>query len=301
MIAERTGAAVALIDHVTKDAESRGRFAIGGQAKLSSLTGAGYSVEVVEALGRGLRGVIVVRVGKDRPGSVRPHCGAFRKSDRSQEAARIVIDSTDPDNPVVTVGPPRTASHGGAEGGAAFRPTALMEKVSRAVEATPKISRRAIFDAVKGRQEYVGAAIDILTAEQHVTVQDGRRNARLHTSVKPYRQTDDPRSDGYEDRETVIVSNPLSTVSDPYTGDRETVTQLLPETLGRQSGDSEDDLDSKVSDVTPAHPVACQQEDPAGASDASDASVESGQSQVRIARPFGLPPGFRGHSEAVVS
>jgi len=40
-IANKTGAAVAVIDHVTKDADSRGRFAIGAQAKMSGLTGAG--------------------------------------------------------------------------------------------------------------------------------------------------------------------------------------------------------------------------------------------------------------------
>ena len=39
-IAARTGAAVALVDHVTKDADSRGRFAIGGQAKMAGLDGA---------------------------------------------------------------------------------------------------------------------------------------------------------------------------------------------------------------------------------------------------------------------
>lgn len=45
-IADRTGAAVVVVDHVTKDADSRGRFAIGWQAKLSGLTGAAYTVEV---------------------------------------------------------------------------------------------------------------------------------------------------------------------------------------------------------------------------------------------------------------
>lgn len=99
-IANRTGAAVAVIDHVTKDNDSRGRFAIGAQAKMSGLTGAGYTVEVAEALGRGLRGVIVLRVGKDRPGYVRGESGPMRKSDRTQEAARITVDSTvDPRSP----------------------------------------------------------------------------------------------------------------------------------------------------------------------------------------------------------
>ena len=56
MIADRTGAAVVLIDHVTKDAGNRGRFAIGGQAKMAGLTGAAYTVDVIDPLGRGMRG-----------------------------------------------------------------------------------------------------------------------------------------------------------------------------------------------------------------------------------------------------
>ena len=53
LIAARTGAAVVLIDHVTKDAWNRNRFAIGGQAKMAGLTGAAYTAEVTAPLGRG--------------------------------------------------------------------------------------------------------------------------------------------------------------------------------------------------------------------------------------------------------
>ncbi|BAS16545.1 hypothetical protein AHiyo8_48480 [Arthrobacter sp. Hiyo8] len=68
-IAERTGAAVVVIDHVTKDTEGRSRFAIGAQAKMSYLTGASYSVEVIQPLGVGMAGKLAIRIGKDRPGS----------------------------------------------------------------------------------------------------------------------------------------------------------------------------------------------------------------------------------------
>src|SRR5664280_1143696 len=46
------GAAVVLIDHVTKNAESRNGYAIGSQHKKSAITGAMYVVEVVTAFGR---------------------------------------------------------------------------------------------------------------------------------------------------------------------------------------------------------------------------------------------------------
>ncbi len=93
-LARRTGAAVVMVDHVTKSTDGRGRFAIGGQQKMSALSGAGYTVEVAEPLGKGMRGEVVLRVGKDRPGQVRPFSGPFRKTDRTQEAARVIFDST---------------------------------------------------------------------------------------------------------------------------------------------------------------------------------------------------------------
>ena len=79
-IAKRTGAAVVAIDHVTKDKINRGRWAIGPQAKMAGLDGAAYAVEVRKVLGRGLRGEISLRIGKDRPGGIRGNCGAARKS-----------------------------------------------------------------------------------------------------------------------------------------------------------------------------------------------------------------------------
>lgn len=110
-IAAATGAAVGLIDHVTKDPNNRGRWAIGGQAKMAGLTGASYTVEVTKVFGRGLCGEVVLRLGKDRPGTLKQHCGPMRKGDRTQEAARIVIDSTG-DTTVVTVNPPERLDSG---------------------------------------------------------------------------------------------------------------------------------------------------------------------------------------------
>ncbi len=76
-IATATGAATASIDHVVKNAESRGRFAIGGQHKLAGLTGAAYRFDVVKRLARAtdepVEGVVTISVMKDRPGHVRAH------------------------------------------------------------------------------------------------------------------------------------------------------------------------------------------------------------------------------------
>jgi hypothetical protein len=94
-IATRTGAAVVTIDHVNKSADTRGRFAIGGQAKLASLDGAAYLIEPIEGLAPGKTGTLSIRVTKDRPGGIRANAGPWRKSDRTQEAAQFKLNAED--------------------------------------------------------------------------------------------------------------------------------------------------------------------------------------------------------------
>lgn len=190
MIARKTGAAVVLVDHVTKDADTRGRYALGGQAKMNALDGSAFVVEVVEPLGRGLKGLISMRVAKDRPGGVRPHAGPFRKTDRTQEAARVVVDSTN-GSIDVTVEPPQ-GHVGDPPDAAAHRPTIKMEQASRFLEtATGPLSWTNIKDGVGGNEPKLKQAVAILVAEGFVTVEKGPRNADLHTSAKPYREADE--------------------------------------------------------------------------------------------------------------
>jgi hypothetical protein len=74
----RTGAAVVCIDHVTKDRETRGRYAIGGQHKLAGIDGAAYAFTVRRRFRRPIaaepvEGEIAIVCMKDRPGWVRAH------------------------------------------------------------------------------------------------------------------------------------------------------------------------------------------------------------------------------------
>lgn len=193
-IAAKTGAAVVVIDHVTKSTEGRGRFAIGAQAKMSYLTGASYTVEVKSPLGVGMVGVLSLRVGKDRPGRVRPVSGEYRASDRSQEAARAVIDSTEPGTTFYALQVPEGPLGGtlaADDGAEEFVPTALMEKISRAVEAAGALSVAAIKRDVSGKTDYKAAALKILEAEGYLY--RGEQKAPL-TSVRPYREVEDRRS-----------------------------------------------------------------------------------------------------------
>lgn len=214
MLARKTGAAVVLIDHVTKDADSRGRYALGGQAKMNALDGSAFVVEVTEPLGRGMRGSVTLRVAKDRPGGVRPHAGAFRKTDRTQEAARVVVDSTS-GSIIVTVEAPANAGHTASGSADQWRPTNAMLKVSRFLErAVTPVSLRNLRDGVDAKAETVDKAVALLEASGYVKVEDGPRRARLHSSIKAYDPDQDPLSETYigwvDEAQNATVSDRVS-------------------------------------------------------------------------------------------
>jgi hypothetical protein len=66
------GATVLVIDHVPKDASSRGRWARGSGAKLAAITGAAFTFDVSEPFSRERSGRGTLTVAKDRHGAVGP-------------------------------------------------------------------------------------------------------------------------------------------------------------------------------------------------------------------------------------
>lgn len=73
--AMRSGSGMVLLDHVTKNAETRGTWAIGAQQKRAIIRGASYLVENKRPFGRGMEGEAVLRVAKDTPGWIRERIG----------------------------------------------------------------------------------------------------------------------------------------------------------------------------------------------------------------------------------
>ena len=197
-IADATGAAVVLIDHVVKDIRARNRWAIGGQTKMAGLTGASYSLEVHQALGRGMRGELRLRIGKDRPGQ---RASALRliPQERSHPGGG-------PDHHRLhrrSHGHHRLAAGKQGDAGRAddFRPTNLMERVSRHVEAHPgECTKDRLTKEVTGKKTSLLMAVDILTDDGFLIVETGKRSgSRVYTSVRQYREADDPLSDSYSD------------------------------------------------------------------------------------------------------
>jgi hypothetical protein len=186
----RQGAAVAMIDHVTKGSENRGRFAIGSERKISGLDGAAYMVDLVSPFGRGKTGRVKLTVSKDRGGYVREHTNA------TGVIAMIELRSNLDGSITTTVEAPR------ASGAGPFRPTGVMERMSTIIAQSPTgVGVRELRMAVKGRNDIKDAALEILIREEYVEVTGGAHGAKIHTSLKPYREHDEATDQGGDDEQ----------------------------------------------------------------------------------------------------
>ncbi len=182
VIANRTGAAVVMIDHVSKS--NGGRMAIGGQSKMSSLTGASYVVTPTEPLGRGLIGRLKIEVGKDRPGYVRAHAVGKLNESRLQNIAIVEVDGTNDQLTVRTLEPEdnnRTRTVGQDE--------ALMQRISELLQQNPEgLSGKAIREALGMGSNSCNAAIKSLTESGYVSKAGAGPTTKLH-HTKPYLPT----------------------------------------------------------------------------------------------------------------
>lgn len=91
----------------------------------------------------------------------------------------------------------------GAAGGevVGFRPTGLMERLSRLLGATPGLSKTEALDLVRGRAEYKRQALALLIAEGYVRDERGPHNKAVLAEIRPYRQADDPAAVDREEGE----------------------------------------------------------------------------------------------------
>jgi hypothetical protein len=91
-----------------------------------------------------------------------------------------------------TYDPPVAVSDHGEEGSAEkFRPTFLMEQVSRLVEYEPGASLTFIEQHVKGKAIHVRHAVQVLVEEGWMRHELGPRDSKQHHSVTPYRKPED--------------------------------------------------------------------------------------------------------------
>lgn len=174
------GAAVLSLDHVTKDRENRGRYAIGGVHKLNGLNGAAFTLENVQRFGDRLPGRSRLLIAKDRPGQLRPH--ALPGAGDRWWYADFTLNTAEA-MPAELVAP--------VEHTEPFRPTVLMAKVSAAIIAAPHpLSSNDVAARVTGKATAIRTALAALVDEGYVLVTEGPRHSRLHSPIKPFAEGD---------------------------------------------------------------------------------------------------------------
>jgi hypothetical protein len=170
----KTGTAPLLLDHVTKNAETRGKYAYGSERKASGAT-VHLGTHTLTTLAIGTTGRTILTVHKDRPGYLpRPTLGVLTiESDGAWITYKLDADkSHTPDG---------------------FRPTVLMEKVSRRLEQeTGPVSLTWVENNVTGKRDAIRTAITLLHQDGHIEQTPGPRNTRQITSLNPYREVDEP-------------------------------------------------------------------------------------------------------------
>lgn len=171
----RLGPAVVIIDHVEKDKERRGRWAIGAQHKLAGIDGVSYALEVVNPVVRDGDGLVRLVVAKDRPGHIR------RIAVERKTAAEIRTASIDDILTMSVVTP------GGRGRSNDWRPTELMERISRWLELHPESSKALIEGSVRGKGTFKRDALEFLVEDGYATVTEGPRRSLNYKIVKQYR------------------------------------------------------------------------------------------------------------------
>ncbi len=171
MLTEHGAAAVSL-DHVTKDREGRGRWAIGAQHKLSGLDGAQYVLDNRHSFGVGLTGRSTVKIAKDRPGQLRRN--ALPSSGGMFWFGDLVLHSQGESFTEVSIEPPVERSED-------FRPTVLMARIAEALTEHGPLAQRRIDAAVTGKALSIRTALDCLILDGYVS------DTTPHELLQPYR------------------------------------------------------------------------------------------------------------------
>jgi hypothetical protein len=181
---QRTGAAVLLLDHVTKARDARGGYAIGAQHKRGGIDGAIYTATVERLFGRGKGGSSKLEVSKDRPGHVR---GAL--SDLKRVGSfRLVQDGDQLRSEIV---PPGSASVADPSG----EPDAdLAARIAYVVAAYGQsgVSFGNVVETVQKKRSTVGDVLTWLEDQGYISCErGGSGRANTYRSVRPYGEVTD--------------------------------------------------------------------------------------------------------------
>lgn len=171
----KAGCAVLISDHVAKDKESRGEWPRGSGSKMGRYDGAVYSAKLKKAYSPEIDGCVRLVVAKDRNGGVGP---------KGHIATDLHFGHDDHGNPDIRFEPPQD------EVKESWKPTALMEKISRFIEAEGPQSTRSLRDL--GNHGYVDKAVAQLKLDGFLAVEK-QGSAMMHSIKRPYRELNSGR------------------------------------------------------------------------------------------------------------
>lgn len=181
------GGCVVAIDHVVKNADARGGYAIGAGAKKRAVRGAYIEVRKVgDGMAPGRPGSASLAIQKDTH-------GALRES-HPKSAGVFTLDTGNEEQPW-TFAPAEAAPAGVTGDGKPWRPTVYMQRVSIWLELQDgPVSKTALLDGVGGKRPNVATALAALVNEgyvRHEPRQRGSRTDHYYESVRPFREADD--------------------------------------------------------------------------------------------------------------
>jgi hypothetical protein len=167
----KAGIATITLDHVVKNTETRGKYAIGSERKTGGVD-VHLGFDTIKAISRGGTGLYKITTHKDRDGYLQRGQLAELHLQSDPESHRIRWEF-------------RPAEH--IEPGETWMPTKLMEKISGLIQgAHEPPSRKQIIDQAGGRPEYARKAIDHLVRLEYVTETPGPRQAKLLKTTRPF-------------------------------------------------------------------------------------------------------------------
>lgn len=199
----RQGVATLVIDHVVKNAESRGNYAIGSGRKIEGVD-VHLGFTVISPIKRGTSGRYQITTHKDRGGYLKR--GKLATFELASDPAGsltwrfVATPETDEEHP--------------------FRPTVKMEQASRWLEKQleERVPMSHIETGVGGNRDALRLAIQVLVDEGYFREEAGPRNARLMTLSRPYREEFDDLSPTSPDLSQNGGRDDLSSSPPPYKG-----------------------------------------------------------------------------------
>lgn len=190
----KAGVATIVIDHVVKNRANRGKYASGNHRKVGGVD-VHLSFEVDKPLTRGGTGQASALTKKDRNGHLA----------RPKALTLNVVSHPDTHALTWTWSPPSSST----ETDNGWRPTRLMEKVSRYLEQHGPANRTAIYGAVSGKRPFLVTAVQFLIEDGYAQETVPGRKGTTISLHKPFREEPFPGSptvpDGSQERRALTV------------------------------------------------------------------------------------------------